>query len=127
MQSSHVYTLWFCFSVVNLLLKTILKAFKNRIISGLFLIPVSLVLSIFLGWHIHLMLQNKTTIEYCEGVRAMPLAEGCHLYTNPYDIGAHENVTSILGPNYLCWVSPTSGNVSSGLRFSTKYHKANEN
>lgn len=25
----------------------------------------------------------------------MPLAEGCHLYTNPYDIGAHENVTSV--------------------------------
>lgn len=93
----------------------------------------------------------------------MPLAEGLHLYPNPYDIGAYENVTSvryllcslnngrviayepnqvlflvhlylfarillqILGPNYLCWVSPTSGNVSSGLRFSTKYHKANEN
>ncbi|CAA3024413.1 probable S-acyltransferase 16 [Olea europaea subsp. europaea] len=108
MQSSHVYTLWFCFSVVNLLLKTILKAFKNRIISGLFLIPVSLVLSIFLGWHIHLMLQNKTTIEYCEGVRAMPLAEGCHLYTNPYDIGAHENVTSD-GVSFRCRVETDSG------------------
>ncbi|MCE5166491.1 hypothetical protein HAX54_020537 [Datura stramonium] len=33
------------------------------IISGLLLVPLSLALSVFLGWHVHLILQNKTTIE----------------------------------------------------------------
>ncbi|KAL2554522.1 putative protein S-acyltransferase 16 [Forsythia ovata] len=96
------------------------------IISGLFLIPVSLVLSIFLVWHIYLMLQNKTTIEYYEGVRAkFHAGKGGHLYSHPYDMGAYENLISILGPNYLCWICPTpgSGRVSSGLRFRTKYDR----
>ncbi|PHT36327.1 putative protein S-acyltransferase 16 [Capsicum baccatum] len=36
------------------------------IISGLLLVPLSLALSVFLGWHVHLILQNKTTIEVSE-------------------------------------------------------------
>nr|GEW11981.1 probable protein S-acyltransferase 16 [Tanacetum cinerariifolium] len=33
------------------------------IISGLLLIPLSMALGVFLGWHIYLTVQNKTTIE----------------------------------------------------------------
>ncbi|XP_059296644.1 probable protein S-acyltransferase 16 isoform X4 [Lycium ferocissimum] len=33
---------------------------------GLLLVPLSLALCVFLGWHVHLILQNKTTIEVLE-------------------------------------------------------------
>ncbi|XP_039028691.1 probable protein S-acyltransferase 16 isoform X2 [Hibiscus syriacus] len=64
------------------------------VISGLFLLPLSVALSVLLGWHIYLILQNKTTIEYHEGVRALCLAEkGGTVYEHPYDLGAHENLS----------------------------------
>ncbi|CAL1379032.1 unnamed protein product [Linum trigynum] len=92
------------------------------VISGLLLLPVSMALSVLLGWHIYLILQNKTTIEYHEGVRAMWLAEkGGDLYKHPYNIGGFENLTAILGPNILCWLFPTSRHIDVGLRFPTAY------
>ncbi|KAJ4849171.1 putative protein S-acyltransferase 16 [Turnera subulata] len=92
------------------------------VISALLLCPLSVALSIFLGWHIYLILQNKTTIEYHEGVRAMWLAEkGGNVYKHPYDVGAYENLTTVLGPNVLCWVCPTSRHIGSGIRFRTAY------
>ncbi|CAK9179448.1 unnamed protein product [Ilex paraguariensis] len=66
------------------------------IISGLLLVPLSMALSVLLGWHIYLILRNKTTIEYHEGVRAMWLAEkGGDVYSHPYDLGAYENLISV--------------------------------
>ncbi|XP_042031238.1 probable protein S-acyltransferase 16 [Salvia splendens] len=63
---------------------------SSRIIhvnSGLLLVPLCLALGFFLGWHFYLILQNKTTIEYYDGVRAMWLAEkGGQIYSHPYDI-----------------------------------------
>ncbi|KAM7265697.1 hypothetical protein ACFE04_003380 [Oxalis oulophora] len=64
------------------------------VISGLLLAPLSVALSVLLGWHIYLVLHNKTTIEYHEGVRAMSLTEkGGNVYNHPYDLGAFENLT----------------------------------
>ncbi|KAJ0088647.1 hypothetical protein Patl1_31843 [Pistacia atlantica] len=64
------------------------------VISGLLLVPLSVALSVLLGWHIYLILQNKTTIEHHEGVRALWLAEkGGHVYMHPYDLGVYENLT----------------------------------
>ncbi|PWA88888.1 Zinc finger, DHHC-type, palmitoyltransferase [Artemisia annua] len=95
------------------------------IISGLLLIPLSMALGVFLGWHIYLTVQNKTTIEYYEGVRAMLLAEqGGNVYSHPYDLGVYENLITVLGPNILCWVCPVSSYVGSGLRFRTAYDDA---
>ncbi|XP_065617212.1 probable protein S-acyltransferase 16 isoform X2 [Quercus suber] len=92
------------------------------IISGLLLVPLCVALGVLLGWHIYLILHNKTTIEYHEGVRAMWLAEkGGNVYTHPYDLGAYENLTTVLGPNILSWVCPTSKHIDSGLRFQTAY------
>ncbi|KAG6769489.1 hypothetical protein POTOM_025128 [Populus tomentosa] len=92
------------------------------VISGLLLVPLSAALGVLLGWHVYLILQNKTTIEYHEGVRAMWLAEkGGHVYKHPYDVGAYENLTTVLGPSIFCWVCPTSGHIGSGLRFRTAY------
>ncbi|KAM1353011.1 hypothetical protein FF1_032739 [Malus domestica] len=92
------------------------------VISGLLLVPLCVALSVLLGWHIYLTLQNKTTIEYHEGVRGMWLAEkGGQIYSHPYDRGAYENLTTVLGPNICSWAFPTSGHIGSGLRFRTAY------
>ncbi|XP_011007144.1 PREDICTED: probable protein S-acyltransferase 16 isoform X2 [Populus euphratica] len=92
------------------------------VISGLLLVPLSVALGVLLGWHVYLILQNKTTIEFHEGVRAMWLAEKeGHVYKHPYDVGAYENLTTVLGPSISCWVCPTSGHIGSGLRFRTAY------
>ncbi|MQM03773.1 hypothetical protein Taro_036560 [Colocasia esculenta] len=94
----------------------------SYIICGVLLFPLTMALSILLGWHIYLILHNKTTIEYHEGVRAMWLAEKVgNIYRNPYDLGAYENLVMILGPNILCWICPTYGHIGSGLRFRTSY------
>ncbi|XP_025807366.1 probable protein S-acyltransferase 16 isoform X2 [Panicum hallii] len=65
------------------------------IICGVILSPLALALAMLLGWHIYLILQNKTTVEYHEGVRAMWLAEkGGDLYHHPYDLGVYDNLIS---------------------------------
>lgn len=92
------------------------------IISGLLLVPLTMALGILFGWHIYLTSQNKTTIEYHEGVRAVRLAEKVgNIYRNPYDLGVYNNFTSVLGPNVFCWVCPTTKHIGSGIRFRTSY------
>lgn len=92
------------------------------VVSGLLLVPLCVALSVLLVWHIYLILHNKTTIEYHEGVNAMWLAEkGGNVYSHPYDLGAYENLTTVLGPNILSWLCPTSRHIGSGLRFRTAY------
>ncbi|KAJ4972015.1 hypothetical protein NE237_005114 [Protea cynaroides] len=96
------------------------------IISGVLLVPLTVALSVLLGWHIYLILNNKTTIEYHEGVRAMWLAEKVgNVYRHPYDIGPYENVTLVLGPSIFTWICPTSRHIGSGLRFRTAYDRIN--
>lgn len=95
------------------------------VVSGLLLVPLSVALSVLLGWHIYLVFHNKTTIEYHEGVRALWLAEkGGTVYKHPYDLGIFENLTSVLGPNIFSWVCPSSRHIGSGLNFRTAYHNA---
>ncbi|KAJ9180698.1 hypothetical protein P3X46_008911 [Hevea brasiliensis] len=92
------------------------------VISGLLLIPLNVALGVLLGWHIYLILQNKTTIEYHEGVRALWLAEkGGNIYKHPYNIGAYENLTTVLGPSIFCWLCPLSTHIGAGLHFLTIY------
>uniref|UniRef100_A0A0E0HFI7 S-acyltransferase n=1 Tax=Oryza nivara TaxID=4536 RepID=A0A0E0HFI7_ORYNI len=92
------------------------------IICGIILCPLTLALTVLFGWHIYLILQNKTTIEYHEGVRAMWLAEkGGNLYHHPYHLGVYENLISVLGPNIFCWLCPVSTNTGNGLRFHTSH------
>ncbi|KAL4325030.1 hypothetical protein GQ457_11G007370 [Hibiscus cannabinus] len=97
------------------------------VISGLLLLPLSVALSVLLGWHIYLVLQNKTTIEYHEGVRALCLAQkGGSVYKHPYDLGAHENLSSVLGPSIFSWICPTTTHIAigDGLRFQTSISSA---
>ncbi|KAJ3668950.1 hypothetical protein LUZ60_010900 [Juncus effusus] len=94
----------------------------SLIICGVLLCPLTLALAILLGWHIYLILQNKTTIEHHEGVRATWLAEKAgNIYRHPYNLGIYQNLITILGPNVCCWFWPSSNYIGSGLRFRTAY------
>ncbi|THU72994.1 hypothetical protein C4D60_Mb04t18120 [Musa balbisiana] len=94
----------------------------SYIICGILLLPLTIALIVLLGWHIYLILQNKTTIEYHEGVKAMWLAEKVgNVYRHPYDLGIYENLMWVLGPSILCWFCPVTKNLGSGLRFRTAY------
>ncbi|CAO2827051.1 unnamed protein product [Amaranthus hypochondriacus] len=94
------------------------------VVSCLLIFPLTIALCVLFAWHIYLTLRNKTTIEYYEGVRAMWLAEkGGEVYRHPYDLGAFENLSSVLGPNVFSWICPTTGHIGSGLRFPTTYDK----
>ncbi|XP_020524008.1 probable protein S-acyltransferase 16 isoform X2 [Amborella trichopoda] len=100
----------------------VMACIHSLIICGTILVPLSLALSILLGWHVYLISHNKTTIEYHEGVRAMWLAQKVgNIYQHPYDLGVYENLVSVLGPNIFSWVCPTSHHIGSGLRFRTSY------
>ncbi|XP_024443621.1 probable protein S-acyltransferase 16 isoform X4 [Populus trichocarpa] len=111
------YKVFFVFVVY-----AVIACIYSLVISGLLLVPLSVALGVLLGWHVYLILQNKTTIEFHEGVRAMWLAEKeGHVYKHPYDVGTYENLTMVLGPSISCWVCPTSGHIGSGLRFRTAY------
>ncbi|NJR42208.1 MAG: hypothetical protein HC767_05685 [Akkermansiaceae bacterium] len=50
------------------------------------------------------VLQNKTTIEYHEGVTAHQYYsdEGKH-FKHPYDLGCHRNWDQVMGFHSLCW------------------------
>ncbi|KAL0929191.1 hypothetical protein M5K25_001135 [Dendrobium thyrsiflorum] len=95
----------------------------SHIIYGVLLFPLTLAVSILLGWHIYLVAQNKTTIEHYEGVRATWLAKKAgNFYAHPYDLGTYENLVLVLGSNILCWICPTSSHIGSGLQFPSSYH-----
>ena len=60
--------------------------------------PLVIALGMLLGWHIYLMIHNKTTIEYHEGVRSKwkkqnRAVAGRHVY----DLGLCPNLQAVLG------------------------------
>lgn len=59
------------------MLVNLLISFCLQIISGLLLVPLSVALMVLLGWHIYLILQNKTTIEVIRTQHIMLI----HFYT----------------------------------------------
>lgn len=72
-------------------------------LTWLILILISLGLVGFLGFHIYLLLNNYTTIEFLEKRGCNPLPD----HVNRYDIGYYNNVASIMGNNPLEWPFPT--------------------
>jgi hypothetical protein len=93
----------------------------EQVICTIVVLGALVTVGLLLAWHVYLLLHNKTTIEYHEGVRARWLAEkaGQH-YRHPYDVGVFTNLSMALGHNVACWLCPTAtGHLGSGLRFRT--------
>lgn len=69
--------------------------------------PLSLGLLMLLCWNAYLVLYNKTTIEYHEGVSAkfQALRAGQE-YRHPYDLGACPNLYAVCGPKPQHWLLP---------------------
>ncbi|GLT93236.1 hypothetical protein SLE2022_110370 [Rubroshorea leprosula] len=87
--------------------QTPLKIFY--ILCGTMMIALSVTLGTLLGWHVYLTAHNMTTIEYYEGIRAAWLArKSGQNYRHPFDLGVYKNITLVLGPNMLKWLSPSS-------------------
>ncbi|KAI3896731.1 hypothetical protein MKW98_009584 [Papaver atlanticum] len=91
------------------------------IICGTVLIALSVTLTTLSGWHVYLLAQNMTTIEYHEGIRASWLAKKSgQNYRHPYNLGVYKNITSTLGSNVFRWLWPTAvGHLKDGTNFST--------
>lgn len=88
-------------------------------LSGLALTILSITISSLFAWHIYLLIQNLTTIEYREAIRAAWLAKKCgQNYRHPFDLGVYTNLKLILGSNVLKWFWPSAlGHLNDGTRF----------
>jgi len=83
------------------------------------LVLMSSVLVPFFGFHIWLLSQNMTTIEFCEQSRAR--SEGDEENTfRCYDIGLLGNLTAVLGVNPLYWLLPVASTPGDGLSFPSQ-------
>lgn len=99
----------------------------NTSFATMFFVLFGETLSIFLGglitsfwcFHIMLMMQAMTTIEYCE--KKMPKKEGAVIdgAASVYDLGPYRNVMAVLGPNPVLWFIPVSPPEGDGLNYVT--------
>lgn len=63
-------------------------AFVLQAVCTAFTFPLCIALLILLGWNAYLVLTNKTTIEYYEGVTAeVRASRRGKRYQHPYDLG----------------------------------------
>jgi hypothetical protein len=80
------------------------------------------LLSIFFGFHIWLMLESRTTIEFCE--KAMPKDKkeqdpSKANQSSVYDLGLFGNMKAVLGPSPLTWLLPIEAPPEDGLNYVT--------
>lgn len=117
-------------------------------------LPATVGLLMLLGWHIHLVLINKSTIEYQEVRRGnaflisyrivlkhntmmLILGRSCALVQgvrsrvqdiptgeHPYDLGAYHNMHQILGDNILTWACPPCTHTRGGEQYITRWDMA---
>jgi len=80
-------------------------------------------LAMLLGWHIYLIRNNKSTIEYHEGVRARGM--GSLNTQHPYELGLCGNLHAVLGTNPAMWPFPCdAGAAGDGLEYEMGAHVA---
>jgi hypothetical protein len=72
---------------------------------------ISAFITVFLVFHIWLMLKGLTTIEFCEKSK-QPGAR-----SSPYNYGFLGNIRPVLGDNPLLWLCPCSLPSGDGLSF----------
>jgi hypothetical protein len=71
------------------------------------------LISLFLTFHIWLMLKAMTTVEFCE--KSLKKAS---YNSSIYSVGLYGNVCAVLGPNPLLWLFPISLPTGDGLTWS---------
>lgn len=75
------------------------------IITSFFLVcALAVAITGFLYFHIWLLVNHYTTIEFCEKRQDDEL----NFKESPYDLGTLKNLKAVLGSNYLLWLIPTS-------------------
>ncbi|EFJ52838.1 hypothetical protein VOLCADRAFT_55031 [Volvox carteri f. nagariensis] len=89
-------------------------------------LPLTISLLLLFVWHVQLVMVNKTTIEYQEGVTASinAAASGAplpDLRRHPYDLGLYVNLMTILGSNPAVWPLPPCAPTPGGTSYSTKW------
>ena len=63
-------------------------------------------------------MQNKTTVEYHEGVTAHAhYRELGQKFSHPYDVGVSENICQVLGHQWQSWLMPKVSLAGDGLRY----------
>lgn len=79
---------------------------------------LTVLLTMFFGFHIWLMFKAMTTIEFCEKSLPKKEGEGSRSYdSSVYDLGVFGNLRAVLGPNVLLWFFPCSRPTGDGLSF----------
>jgi hypothetical protein len=73
------------------------------------------LLSLFLSFHVWLMVKAMTTVEFCE--KSLKKAS---YNSSIYSVGLYGNVCAVLGPNPLLWLFPISLPSGDGLTFKAK-------
>jgi hypothetical protein len=115
-----VYTALDCHLIVWTMLESVLRAFTSPQMSLLAMFGtffgealaffVGVLVTMFLGFHIYLMINARTTIEFCEKslpkkpekVEKAAAADGA----SPYDLGFWGNLRVILGDRPCLWLVP---------------------
>jgi len=76
---------------------------------------LGVLVTLFLGFHIYLMLKALTTIEFCEKSQRRGGFDA-----SAYDRGTVGNLKAVLGENPLLWFLPMAGPEGRGLSFVTE-------
>ncbi|KAG1675311.1 hypothetical protein FOA52_015985 [Chlamydomonas sp. UWO 241] len=88
-----------------------------QIAAFLLALPLFIGLLMLLGWHVHLVMHNQTTIEHMEGVTAR--VKGMPAESHPYDLGPYHNITQILGDSFGTSLCPPCAPTEGGTSFVT--------
>jgi len=74
---------------------------------------MTMVLMPFIFFHMWLLVNNTTTIEFCE-----KSTKG-EKYASRYNVGVYGNLCAVLGPNPLLWLVPIPNSPGDGRTFDT--------
>jgi len=74
---------------------------------------LGLMVTVFLSFHIWLMLKGMTTIEFCEKSKT------ANYNSSVWSRGLYGNVRAVLGDNELLWLLPVSPPKGDGMNFSS--------
>eukprot|EP01080_Neovahlkampfia_damariscottae_P003926 gene3926-7137_t len=88
---------------------------------SVFIFPLTMVVTLFVGWQFYLIYTNQTSVEYHKNSLLMikfRRAGKIKEFKNIYDIGMYENICQVLGSNPKYWLLPTKPEMD-GYRYKT--------